>query len=246
MAYSLRENNEIYRQLMERIDSGHMVHAFLFAGGSDLSRRELARAFAADLVQGHREDTLMVERREGKAGIGVEEVEDLIGRMAYKPYGERYAVIIGEAHLMGAAAQNKLLKTLEEPVSPAVIMLLAENREAMLKTVISRCSVYQLKEPALEADEGVRAAAQTLLSLCGQQAPFYKKKAAIGEILADKDRQRERALMLVNLLEELVLEEARGGDDSRLAVIPALREARRALRQVHNTAYTLKQLCLHV
>ncbi len=246
MTYKLSENNEIYTQLAKRVGSGHMVHAFLFAGGSDRSRRELANAFADDLLQGHREDLIAVERREGKAGIGVEEVAELIGRLAYKPYGERYAVIVGEAHLLNPAAQNKLLKTLEEPVSPAVIMLLAENRDAMLKTVISRCSVYQLQEPALEADESVRLAADMLLALCTQQAPFYRKKAAIGEILAEKERQRDRAVMLVNLLEEKILEKAKAGDESLLGAVPPLREARRALRQVHNTAYTLKKLCLQI
>ena len=51
-------------------------------------------------------------------------------------------------------------------------MLLTENRDALLKTVLSRCSVYQLREPALEADETVKTAVDMMLELCRQGAPF--------------------------------------------------------------------------
>ncbi len=246
MSGDLSENKAIYQQLKERLELGRMLHAFLFAGGSDRSRRELAFTLAAELTAEHPEDTIRIERREGKASLGVEEVEDLISRLAYKPYGERYAVVVPEAHLMGPAAQNKLLKTLEEPVSPAVIMLLAENRDAMLKTVLSRCSIYQLQEPALDPDETVRTAVDMMLALCRQDAPFYRKKAVIQELLSDKDRQRDQALMFVNLMEEKILQEAKQGRTELLGAVAPLRDARRALRQIHNTAYTLKQLCLQL
>ncbi len=223
-----------------------MLHALLLAGGSGESRRALAERLAADLLGAHREDLIPVERQSGKAGIGVEEVEALVGRLSYKPYGDRYVVIVGEAHLMTPAAQNKLLKTLEEPVSPAVIMLLAETRDAMLATVRSRCSIYQLSEPALEADDGVRQTARALMELSRREAPFYLKKNALSEILSDKDTQRTRSLALVNLLEEEILKAAGDGDLSLMKDVPALREARKALRQVHNTAYTMKRLCLHI
>ena len=246
MSSKLGENNAIYEQLKARIGQDRMLHAFLFAGGSDSGRREIAFLLADELCAGHPEDCIIVDRKEGKAAIGVDEVEDLIARLAFKPYGERYAVVIPEAHLMGPAAQNKLLKTLEEPVSPAVIMLLAENRDVMLKTVLSRCSVYQLKEPALEADEETRLAAEMLLNLCAEKAPFYRKKAVLSGILGDKEKQRDRAILFVNVLEERILEASKEGNTELLYAVAPLRAARRALRQTHNTAYTLKQLCLHL
>ena len=243
---TLSGNEAIYQQLAAQLGAGRMLHAFVFAGGTDSSRRSLASVFASDITPDHPEDRILVDRKEGKATIGVDEVEELIAKLAFKPYGERYAVIISEAHLLSAAAQNKLLKTLEEPVSPAVMMLLTENRDALLKTVLSRCSVYQLREPALEADETVKTAVDMMLELCRQGAPFYRKKAVLSEILSDKERQREQALMFVSLMEEKILAEARQGRTELLDDIAPLRSARRALRQVHNTAYTLKQLCLQI
>ena len=246
MSTTYNDHSIIFRSLLESLSSGTSVHAFVFAGGSQASREDLAALFAKAVTGDRREDIIYVSRRQGKAGLGVEDAEDLIGKLAFKPYGERYAVVIPEAHLLNAPAQNKLLKTLEEPVSPAVIMLLAENRDALLRTVLSRCSVYQLREPETEADEEVRLAADMMLSLCREGASFYRKKNVLMPILQSKEDQRERGLAFIAVMEEIILKEAKAGDRSCLKAIPWLREARKALKQVHNTAYTLKKLCLYI
>ena len=46
---------------------------------------------------------------------------------------------------MTAQAQNALLKTIEEPPSYAIIMLLTTNQEAFLPTILSRCVQLKLK-----------------------------------------------------------------------------------------------------
>lgn len=231
-------NNGIYKQLKERFESGRLVHAFCFAGGSSGSRLELAERFSRDLVSGHPEDLIRVAKQKDKAGISTEDIEELGEKLLYKPYGERYAVIIEDAHLMGIPAQNKLLKTLEEPVSPAVIMLLTQQREALLSTVLSRCSTYQLQDPAPDIPPQISASAKLLCELTVSKAPFYKKKASIESVLSDKDNQRESALLLLEALELLFLEERMTEAHKKLL------EARAAIRQLHNVNYTLKQMCL--
>lgn len=52
--------------------------------------------------------------------------------------------IINRADRMNAAAQNALLKVLEEPTS-SVFILLTENAGALLQTVRSRCRIYALE-----------------------------------------------------------------------------------------------------
>ena len=49
-------------------------------------------------------------------------------------------VIIDEADAMVAAAQNALLKTLEEPPSASIFVLVSSIPDALLPTVRSRCS----------------------------------------------------------------------------------------------------------
>ena len=45
---------------------------------------------------------------------------------------------------MTLRAQNRLLKTLEEPPGEAVIILLSENMENLVQTVQSRCVKYRI------------------------------------------------------------------------------------------------------
>jgi DNA polymerase-3 subunit delta' len=62
------------------------------------------------------------------------------------PYQGQYKVyIMPEAEKMNPAAQNALLKTLEEPPSYAVILLLTVNAESFLETIRSRCVLLTLK-----------------------------------------------------------------------------------------------------
>ena len=61
-----------------------------------------------------------------------------------RPYNGRYKVyIVDEAEKMTVQAQNALLKTIEEPPSYGVILLLTENLNMFLPTILSRC--VQLK-----------------------------------------------------------------------------------------------------
>ena len=60
--------------------------------------------------------------------------------IAYKPYESEHKIyIIDGAENMTTQAANSLLKTLEEPPSYAIIILISEELNKLLPTVISRC-----------------------------------------------------------------------------------------------------------
>ena len=63
-----------------------------------------------------------------------------------KPYSSRKKIyIIDEAEKMNVQAQNALLKTIEEPPSYAVILLLTTNADTFLPTILSRCVTLNIK-----------------------------------------------------------------------------------------------------
>ncbi|MBR2592065.1 MAG: hypothetical protein IKD62_03790, partial [Oscillospiraceae bacterium] len=72
--------------------------------------------------------------------IKVDDIRDrLVNDMGIRPYRSAYKIyIIEHAEWMNIQAQNALLKTLEEPPSYGVILLLSCNTEALLPTIISR------------------------------------------------------------------------------------------------------------
>jgi len=66
--------------------------------------------------------------------------EFLIEKIGNRPrMGEFSVYVIHEAEKLNAAGQNALLKTLEEPPSYCVIILLCSKTESLLPTIYSRC-----------------------------------------------------------------------------------------------------------
>ena len=61
--------------------------------------------------------------------------------------GDRRAVILRHTHKLNTGAQNALLKVLEEPPRYAFFILTSEQPGAVLETIRSRCTRYQLAPP---------------------------------------------------------------------------------------------------
>jgi DNA polymerase-3 subunit delta' len=71
--------------------------------------------------------------------IKIEEIRDVIKRAGYRPFeARRRLVIIDDADALVVAAQNALLKTLEEPPSASLFVLVSSMPDALLPTVLSR------------------------------------------------------------------------------------------------------------
>jgi DNA polymerase-3 subunit delta' len=72
--------------------------------------------------------------------IKVDQVREAVERTAYRPFeGRRRVVIVDEADAMLSEAQNALLKTLEEPPSASMFVLVSSRPDELLPTVRSRC-----------------------------------------------------------------------------------------------------------
>ncbi len=112
----------------------------------------------ARISRGIHPDVFIVEPGE-KGNIVVDQVRDVIERAAYRPFeGKRRVVIIDEADALMPQAQNGLLKTLEEPPSSTVFMLITSRPDSLLPTVISRCPRLQFRP--LSGDEVAAAMMQ--------------------------------------------------------------------------------------
>jgi len=132
------------------------------------------------IARGIHPDVLLVEP--GPAGsIRIDQVREIIDRAAYRPFeGRRRAVIIDQADAMQSAAQNALLKTLEEPPPSSVFMLITARPDALLPTVVSRCP--RLRFPPLVSEqidvESREVARRVLAHAAGFDTPRRRIEAA--------------------------------------------------------------------
>lgn len=89
----------------------------------------------------------------GANGYLVEQIREIVADTSLAPIQAKVKVyIIDRVELLGTAAANAFLKTLEEPPANVVMILLGSTRESVLPTILSRCQVVPFRHiPATEA-----------------------------------------------------------------------------------------------
>lgn len=87
---------------------------------------------------------LGIENKQGQ--IGVDEAEAIVKKLTLKSYEGGYKVmIIWMAEKLNNTASNKLLKLIEEPPNKTILLLITENQEQIINTILSRCQIITLK-----------------------------------------------------------------------------------------------------
>lgn len=145
------------RIVLEQFRRGGANHAYLLTGAMGLGKRTFAKVLACALfcmsedkpcgvceacrrvMAGNEPDVLEVYPEGGKQ-IPVNTVREVIGTVSQHAFGSGFRVVIIEpVEKMNAAGQNALLKSLEEPLSNVVFLLLTHEFSATLGTIASRC-----------------------------------------------------------------------------------------------------------
>ena len=160
MAFSaVRDQVVPLRLLRSMVAKNRIPNGLLFWGPSGVGKRlaalEAAKAINCEgggpdacdaclscrkVAHGTHPDLKLVAPSGKTRIINVEAVEEINGLCAYRPYEGRYRVFVMEdADRMNEAAQNHFLKTLEEPPSATVFILLSEYPRQLLATIRSRC-----------------------------------------------------------------------------------------------------------
>lgn len=168
-------------QLGQAWTANRLHHGLLLQGADGLGKREFAawvacavlcenssnsrldccgRCASCTLVKaGPHPDVQWVVPEEGKQQIGIDQVRDAVellgktsGRHGYK------VAVIEPAHQMTLAAANSVLKTLEEPPGPSLLILISSRPSLLPATVRSRCQKVTIRRPSREeANRWLRA-----------------------------------------------------------------------------------------
>jgi DNA polymerase-3 subunit delta' len=132
--------------LRKIVESGKIPHALLFSGQGKLGKKTVAFKVASWLLGGNLEthpDFILIEspgQKSDLAQIQIDQIRELSWRLSLKPMKADLIVgIIDDAHLMTKEAQNCFLKTLEEPKTNSLLILISQYPSFLLPTVLSRC-----------------------------------------------------------------------------------------------------------
>jgi len=118
------------------------------------------------IASGSHTDLVLISPSGASDEIGIEPIRALAAGLAlFSVEGGRRIALIERADRMNEAAQNALLKTLEEPPSRTHVILAAAEDSRLMPTIRSRCAVIRIGLP--DANQ----ASQLLAERLGVDAP---------------------------------------------------------------------------
>ena len=156
---------DILKYISSAVENNRVSHAYILNGERGSGKKMLANLFAMTLLcetgdnepcgkchsckqaeSGNHPDIIRVTHEKPNS-ISVDDIRTQVNNTVdIKPYQGPYKVyIIPQADMMTPQAQNAILKTIEEPPSYAVFLLLTENAETLLPTINSRCVMLKLR-----------------------------------------------------------------------------------------------------
>ena len=146
---SIIGHENVKLQIMSSLKNDRFHHAHIIVGEDGIGKSKIAKFIALKVLGKERDipyaDILYYKLENNKKSIGIEEVRNIIMETNKKPFqGDKKVIIIHEMDKMTEAAQNTLLKTIEEPPKGVYILILCENIEAIMDTIKSRCEIYKL------------------------------------------------------------------------------------------------------
>ena len=257
------------QELCHQWSFGKVAHAYLVETPRLGENRELAKALAKAILcpvkpgygcgqcnmcqkidHDNHEDICFVQP-EGSF-LQDREVVPLMVFLKTKPVGHRNVVFIMEGDRMTLTAQNRLLKTLEEPSPGAVIFLFCERTDGLVPTIRSRCRTITMDWEALPVSEE-RAQARRLMDSIGRKVTYRERREILASVLEDKEEGRQRALALLDYLEEecqiLLRDYTERGEPSLVLisdVVAQVESARKAIQGNIGFGYALKNLLLEM
>lgn len=140
------------------IKENKLAHGYIFFGPDENILAEFS-VWLADFLENYRSlqgdgglaravmfDALVI--KSGEDSIGIDKIREIKNFLWQKPVRSiRRTVIVEQADKLTSEAQNAILKVAEEPPAGALIVLLIQNPELLLDTLISRFQKIFIPHP---------------------------------------------------------------------------------------------------
>jgi len=263
-------DKKLIERLEKAIKEDRVSHAYLFQAAAFSNKLGFAKAFIKAIIcdenpgtgcntcvscrkvdHDNLEDLIYIEKND-KGNITVNEIERLQEALAKKPLGKRNFAVIVDADSMNEKAQNKLLKTLEEPSVGSVLILLSENQENLLPTIRSRCAKYSLNQNFGSEFDDLIGKAEKLVSMISERKPLYEFTSELESIEEAEETKNENAFKLLDAMEVIYGDMACGRRERKInkeeifKAVAAIEEARKDLKLNIKSDHVFKRVFLKI
>ncbi|OUV38580.1 MAG: DNA polymerase III subunit delta [Rhodobacteraceae bacterium TMED111] len=195
---------ETYATLLSRYLAKKLHHGLLLTGPEGIGKYHLATSVSNALLckrpgtDGPCEQCQSCQLRqagnhpdfhilESEKQLGVDKIREGIAKLSgMAQMGGNKVLLIPSAGTMTEAAANALLKTLEEPTNNTFLLLVTDNINKLMPTILSRCERQVLPLPSISESlnylqaKGVEDASEALLAAYGY-APLRVEEALSGD-----------------------------------------------------------------
>lgn len=224
-------HQKILKLLTKSAEKNSVSHAYIFSGPESAGKFTIALDFAEKLLGRVRtidSDLIVVEpeveEKKGitkKKDIKIEKIRELQHELGLSIGKGKYKIaIINDADRLNRAAQNALLKNLEEPHAGTVIILVVQNEKKILSTISSRCQKVRfnpVSETELEKNipPGEKNGKEILFWSLGRPGLMLELLKSEDELSTRKESLQElEKLLSGNLTEKFSLAEKLSKDTS--------------------------------
>ncbi|HWE53911.1 MAG TPA: DNA polymerase III subunit gamma/tau [Acidimicrobiales bacterium] len=152
----------VTRALQAAVRDDKVAHAYLFSGPRGTGKTSTARILAMALNCENPSDgepcgecrscvairtgsSLDVQELDSATNRGIDEMRDLLSRVALGTPGRWKVYIVDEVHQITSAAASALLKTLEEPPGHVIFVLATTDPQKVLDTIRSRTQHFEFR-----------------------------------------------------------------------------------------------------
>lgn len=152
------EKDRLYKDIKDNlfyaIDNRILSHAFIFEGPKESKKMDMALEISKRILKTQHLDNCSDFFLINDDKVKIETIRFINKDCYIKPYKDKKIYVFEDAMKMTVPMQNAFLKTLEEPPSDVLFILICENASILLETIRSRCMSYYFpgEDNSIEVD----------------------------------------------------------------------------------------------
>ncbi len=214
------EQERVVQLLQRSLERGRLAHAYLFSGNNLDELEAVARTLAKTLncqnpprksadglpldscdqcssckriESGNHPDVSWLRAESKSRIIGIDQVRELLQTVNLKPTEAEYKVgVLVAVDRLKTEAANAFLKTLEEPPSKSILILLTTEPQRLLDTILSRCLRLNFAGEAVRLGEVERQFVVNFSKIASDKTPgLLGRYRLLGALMKNLGEQKE-------------------------------------------------------